>query len=184
MPIHLTPAQIDAALPKVAIGLQQYLWLQSRLQAENALSDPEFRRRFNHFYRVRRGPSWQNAFYDIMSLAKREHLSFDVVLGLLAQETGRYEASFTSKLIATLDPHKPVIDSVVLKNLGLRLPAARSAARADKLRELYAKIQSLFLAYLQSEDGSYLASAFCRAYPEAHVSDEKKIDLVLWQTRG
>ena len=52
-----------------------------------------------------------------MEIAKRDELKFDVVLDLLHQETNRYEASFASKLIATINPSMPVIDSIVLKNL-------------------------------------------------------------------
>jgi hypothetical protein len=54
MTINLTKTQIDAALPKVAKGLQQYVWLQAMRDASDLRSDPLFRRQFNYFYRVRR----------------------------------------------------------------------------------------------------------------------------------
>ena len=113
MPIQLSTAQIDDALPRVEAGLKQYLWLQSRVSIEPFFDDGEFRRRYNHFYRVRRGTAWQNIFYGLMASAKREQLQFQVVLDLLRDATGRYEASFASKLIATLQTSKPGIDSVV-----------------------------------------------------------------------
>jgi len=102
MTITLTRKQIDAALPKVEQGLEQYLWLQGKIVGQNTFhQDTEFRRKYNHFYRVRRGTAWQDAFYGLMERAKREQLQFHVVLDLLHQATNRYEASFASKLIAT-----------------------------------------------------------------------------------
>src|SRR5262245_51368782 len=69
MPIYLTAAQIKTALPRVAEGLQQYLWLQSHLNVD-VRSDRTFRRRFNRFYRVRRGPLWQDEFFDLLQRSK------------------------------------------------------------------------------------------------------------------
>jgi hypothetical protein len=45
----------------------------------------------------------------------------------LHRTTGRCEASFASKLSATIGPTMPVIDSVVLRNLNLRLPPSGSS---------------------------------------------------------
>ncbi|WP_028453002.1 hypothetical protein [Chitinilyticum aquatile] len=183
MHIQLSTAQIDAALPKIEAGLKQYLWLQARVSIDPFFEDVEFRRRYNHFYRVRRGPAWQNTFYSLMAQAKREQLQFQEVLDLLLEATGRYEASFASKLIATLQTSKPVIDSVVLKNLGLRLPSPNVLDRGPKICKLHAELEHMFASYLQTSTGKYLVQEFNRAYPNTGTSDEKKLDLVLWQTR-
>lgn len=183
MPIQLSSADIDAALPKVKAGLQQYLWIQDKVRAELFTDEREFRRRYNHFYRVRRGAKWQNEFYDLMARAKREQLQFHAVLCLLRDATNRYEASFASKLIATLHPSKPVIDSVVLKNLGLRLPPPNVQDRAQRICDIHGELEHLFAAYLDTHNGQYLAEAFNHTYPSTGVTNEKKLDLVLWQTR-
>ncbi len=163
----------------------QYLWLQSQVATHGRFSeDLEFRRRFNRFYRVRRAAPWQDVFYRIMSRAKREQLQFQAVLDLLHQATGRLEASFVSKLIATLQPSKPVIDSVVMKNLGLRLPAPSASDRVTKICELHQRLERMFAAFLLTDEGAYLVKEFNHMYPNAKVTDEKKLDLVLWQTRG
>lgn len=184
MPIVLTPAQIGAALPLVARGLAQYQWLQGRAASVTAFeSDAPFRKRFNHFYRVRRAPAWQDAFYTEMSAAKRSGFSFLTTLQNLHTATGRYEASFASKLYATLHPSSPVIDSVVLGNLGLRLPAAAQPNRAAAIVAVHGSLSALFASYLASADGKYLVQAFDAMYPSSGITDEKKLDLVLWQTR-
>ncbi len=185
MTIQLTTQQIDAAMPKVAKGLEQYLWLQAKVTgSESFQHDAEFRKRYNCFYRVRRAVAWQNAFYGLMASAKGKHLLFHDVLDSLRRATTRYEASFASKLFATLNPSTPVIDSVVLKNLGLRLPKRSAPDRAVQISKLHLKLSSLFAAFLKTENGKYLVSNFKRIYPNAMVTDEKKLDLVLWQTRA
>jgi hypothetical protein len=77
MTFLLTVNQIDDAMPKIQSGLTKYLWLQKNFDQGCSVSDNlEFRRKFNHFYKVRRGISWQNKFYDLMDRAKRETLDF------------------------------------------------------------------------------------------------------------
>ena len=68
---------MDAALPRVEEGLRRYLWLQARVADTDGFHcHPEFRRRFNLFYRVRRDPAWQDAFYSLMARAKLDILRF------------------------------------------------------------------------------------------------------------
>ena len=183
MAIDLSPRQIDAALAGASEGLRQYEWLQSRVAGQDDFEhDPEFRRRFNRFYRVRRDREWQDAFCGLMGRAKKERLEFRVVLDALHRATNRYEASFASKLVATLDPSKPVIDAFVLRNVGIRLPTYAAADRATRIGEIYSQLITAFSTFLSGERGAYLISAFRRTYPDARVTIVKMLDLVLWQT--
>lgn len=184
MMIDLSRHRIDAALLLAGEGLRQYEWLQSRVAAQRDFDeDPTFRRAFNRFYRVRRGRAWQDTFYGLMRRAKSEGPEFSAVLNALQRATNRYEASFASKLVATLDPSKPVIDAFVLRNVGLRLPTHSAANRADRICEVYEQLISAFAEFLNGERGCYLISAFRRAYPDATITNVKMLDLVLWQTR-
>jgi hypothetical protein len=120
----------------------------------------------------------------LMGRAWRERLDFSAILGLLFQATKRYEASFSSKLVATVDPSKPVIDRVVLNNLRLRLPLSGAINREARICRIYSRLISVFSAYLSTEEGIYLISAFRRTYANANITEVKMLDLVLWQTRG
>lgn len=183
MTITLTREQIDAALPRVDKGLRQYLELQAYVADHDAFDDCKFRRRYNGFYRVRRGPAWQDAFYGLMARARRERLEFPAVLRALIQDTNRYEASFASKLTATIDPSAPVIDSIVLNNLGLRLRHATTTNRVMEICMLHQKLASLFQQFLGSANGEYLVSRFRKMYPTANITKVRMLDLVLWQSR-
>jgi hypothetical protein len=184
MTINLTGAQIDAALPKVAKGLQQYVWLQANRDASDLRSDPLFKRQFNHFYRVRHNKEWQDKFYELLENFKGTAVGFPDVFDALYRMTGRYEASFASKLLATLNPDMPVIDSIALRNLQLRLPPARSKDRVSRIHQLHAELLACFTAYLATEDGKHLVTRFREMYAAIDISEIKMLDLVLWQTRA
>ena len=81
----------------------------------------EFQRLFNGYYRVRRNEAWRKAFYNLFQRAKNEGFSFDRIIKELYQQTGNIEASFSSKMLATIDLSKPIWDQYVLQNLGLKL---------------------------------------------------------------
>jgi hypothetical protein len=110
-------------------------------------------------------------------------VSFVEVLEALHRTTGRYEASFTSKLFATIDPNMPVIDSVVLRNLKLRLPASASKQRVARIADLHSKLVISFSEFLGMKMGRHLVQGFRNKYPSANITEIKMVDFVLWQTR-
>jgi hypothetical protein len=181
--INLTKETIDAALFRVARPLDAYLWLQAQRHACDVRTDASFRRRFIAFYRMRRGRDWQDKFFGLLERRKRQASSFAEVLDALHCATGRYEASFASKLLATIDPEMPVIDSIVLRNLDLRLPAYGSERRRSRIVELHGQLLASLNGILETDVGRYLVERFRAAYSDADVTEIKMLDLVLWQTR-
>jgi hypothetical protein len=183
MTINLTEETIDAALSRLAPYLNAYLWLQTHRDACDVRSDASFRKRFNAFYKVRRGRDWQDKFFELLERRKGRASSFAEVLDALHRATGRYEASFASKLLATIDPHMPVIDSIVLQNLDVRLPAYGSDHRRSRIVELHERLLTSLNGFLGTEAGRHLVKRFRAAYSDAHVTEIKMLDLVLWQSR-
>lgn len=185
MKIHLSTELIESALPKIEIGLLKYTNIMSIVATDNYFyKNLDFRRKFNAFYRVRRSSeTWQPAFYEIMSKAHNLWLWFLEILTELHEKTGRYEASFASKLYATIHATAPVIDSVVLSNLWLVMPRSWDSDRLRKISEIYTEIGEIYSQFLKTENGRYLVTAFRKKYPDAKVTEEKMVDLVLWQIR-
>lgn len=159
------------------------MWLQNELLVRDISNDTEYRKRFGGFYRVRRNVQWRDAFFQILERGKSAPMSFGEALRALHAETGKVEASFASKLVATLDPAQPVIDSVVFKNLGLKLPAAASVDRFSEIQNLHRRLSEIYSDYLASESGRNLVKRFRESYPDAEVTETKMLDLVLWQSR-
>lgn len=182
--VPLSDADVDRALGRVAPGLERYQRIESAFNTTNVAHDPVFQRRFNAFYRVRRGPTWRAAFYRLLERGKSRGLSFAEALRAIHRATGRVEASFASKLVATLDPDLPVIDRVVLGNLSVRLAAAGPVAeRLKRAVELHAAMSHGYRRYLATPGGKRLVREFARRHRNAEVSRVKMLDLVLWQHR-
>jgi hypothetical protein len=183
MSISITRADVVSILPKVEVGLKKYMCLQARIaDGRDFHTDPECRRRFNGFYRVRRGAAWQDVFYGLMAPASG--WPFSQVLEELSSATGRLEVSFASKLVASLDPSSPVIDSIVLKQVGLKLPAPGTSNRGRRACEVYEGLCHHHAELLRSDMGRELVHLFRSRYPWADITELKMVDLVLWQNRG
>ncbi len=181
----ITKAKIDEVfssketLGKIRKGLAKYLWLQSAF-AEKGCRGTDFQRKYKGFYRVRRGSDWCGAYFSLMELARRDKLDFEAVLCRMAMQLGRIEASFASKLVATIVPRKPVIDRFVLESFGLQLPRYNSAHRKEEIVSIY---KQLGKEYKRLKLGVYIRKRFDEIFPLSGIKALKKIDLVLWQIR-
>ena len=172
------------ALPKVQRGLCSYLELMRIFPHVDVSVDKDFQRKFNGFYRMRQRPrSWYELYFDLMQKLRNEDVSFGYILRVLHEESGRMEASFSSKMLATIDPGKPVIDQFVLKNIGLRVPYYSSKNRYAELVDTYDKLCEWYENVLTSDEGVSVVNMFDEMYGDQGITDLKKIDLVLWQIR-
>lgn len=165
-------------------GLRKYCWLQANVEECDVSTDYVFQTRFNDFYKVRRAAQWRHRYYKLMQASKGNGITFATALYELRDQTGRLEASFASKLVATLDATKPVIDRFVLNNFGLHLPDYSMSNREARTIDLYEKLCSSYAAMMGSPVRDMICDQFRERYPWADITDLKKIDLVLWQMRG
>ena len=175
--------EIQEALRKLANGLGRYQWLQARVLKCDVTTDREFQSRFAAFYRVRRSSEWRTEFFALMEKSKGNSISFSEALRSIHLSSGRIEASFASKLVATLDPSRPVIDKFVLRCFQLRLPNWGTADRQEKTIELYRQLCLKYDGFMKTPNGVSMKNMFDERYPHANITDIKKVDLVLWQIR-
>lgn len=133
---------------------------------------------------MRRNAEWRSKYYELFQQNQSRPQSFAEVLRALHAGTGRAEASFASKLVASIDPDMPVIDAFVLKNLGLRLPAASPIdRRLTRIADLHDRICDTYVAYLGTASGRHLMDRFVQAYPDRNITRVKMLDLMLWKAR-
>jgi hypothetical protein len=181
--MDITKRQIDSALLRIDNGLNKYLLIQASLTNVDVSKDREFQKSFNHFYRIRRDLKWQLPFYKLLQEKKNKRISFKDALSDIKQKTGRLEASFASKLVATIHPDKPIIDKFVLENAGLKLPYSSAKNREARIISVYCQLQQKFKDFLITDNGKYLVKKFIEKYPKKTITHIKMADLVLWQTR-
>jgi hypothetical protein len=145
----------------------------------------DFQRAFNGFYRIRRNAGkWQPAYYGIMGQVTQGGFSFEKILNEVYQQTNFVEASYSSKLYATIYPDEPVIDRFVLENMGLKLNNnGENGVRLKRIVELYNNVKKNIQDILESDMGKYAVGRFREEYPNHKITDTKVIDLVLWRIR-
>jgi hypothetical protein len=178
-----TKDEIQTALGQLERGVERYLWLQRHVRLCDVSTNEDFQRSFSSFYRVRRSSQWRSAFFTLLESAKAKTIDFPEALKEINRRTGRVEASFASKLVATLDTSMPVVDKFVLAHFDLRLPRWGLADRELKTIDLYRGLCDRYGTVIQSPTGKRIRELFDGRYPCSEVSELKKIDLVLWQIR-
>ena len=182
----VTHDEIQIALSKAEKGIRQYADLMDQFASVDVSQDPGFQRKFNAFYRVqRRQQTWYRSYYALLQSLKEAKPVFADVLDQIHSLTGRYEPSFASKLVATIDPSKPVWDVHVLANTGHKAPGYSNANKLELAKLAYVSIECWFSNFLQTSEGKICVREFDRFAPEySHFTAIKKVDFILWQTRS
>ena len=161
------------------LGLDRYAEI---LRGDPASAD--FQRLFNGYYRVRRNDAWRRHYYALFTIARENRFSFEQILQELFSVTGNVEASFSSKMLATIDPSRPIWDQYVLRNLGLHPDGKTPEERLRNAVALYARIEQWYADYLQTDEAKANINAFDLLLPVyAWISATKKIDCLLWSSR-
>ncbi|WML23816.1 hypothetical protein [Neobacillus sp. OS1-33] len=109
--------------------------------------------------------------------------SFEKTFRYIYEELERVEASFSSKLVATINPDLPIWDTVVLKNLDKKPPAYYKKNRLEETILLYEDIKNEYKKILAEETGKLIIQLFDQEYPNSGITNIKKADFVFWQTR-
>jgi hypothetical protein len=183
----LTSADIRGAINRARRGIEQYQELMGTVHSVDVSQDATFQRKYNAFYRVRsRSSSWYVCYYGLMEGLKLERADaeFAHVLDEIHATTGRYEPSFASKLVATLDPSKPIWDAYVLANSGHKRPLYSNKEKMALAKGVYQSIEHWYARFLASEDGKRCIHEFDSLVENrAGITDLKKVDFILWQMR-
>ena len=166
---------VEEAINNLGIGLSKYTIIMDLLYKVDVSIDSDFQRLYNGFYRLRqREPEFYSEYYKYLEGNKNGDIRFDDALLYFYKKFQRIEASFSSKLVATLNPHLPVWDSIVMKNLGLKRPAQSSANRIDETIDIYNKICRWYEDFLETDKAKEMILFFNEKYPATSLTDVKK----------
>ena len=152
--------------------------------------DSGFQRRFNGFYQLRFGSkAWFEHFYRILEGLKKQERTFAEVLQELLECTGRVEASFASKAVATCHPEQPIIDRWVKEFLRKRAglvvsPSQTAANRVKGWVSYYDQMGRWYRGFRSTPEGTEYIRWFDTICPGRGISDLKKLDFVIWVTKG
>lgn len=184
---RLSRTRIDRAIRsrEIADGLLVYRWLQARVRLRRFSKDPVFRSVFSDFYRLNMRPAavQRAVLAELHGSSRRGRVSYASTLSRLYNVCGSVEASFASKIVASLDPDGPVIDRWVLRNTAIELPRSVSPNRLRETALAYERLDRLCGEFLRSPVGRYLVRRFTARHRAPGITEMKMLDFVLWQTR-
>jgi hypothetical protein len=178
--------KIKEAIERARRGIGQYLEIMDLFPDTDVSMDKNFQKKFNGFYRIKQRPAvWYEEYYSYMQRQKSQTIEFSTALRHLHSVLKRYEPSFVSKLVATINANLPIWDSVVLKYMDIKPPLYTSKNKVDEAETVYKKLQEWHERHMKSDQGQLILRIFKELVPEhSAISDLKKIDFVLWQSRA
>lgn len=166
------------------LGLKDYNYLINELKNVNVSTDIDYQRTFNSFYKIRRNEDWRKIFYSYFEENKyNKNLTFEDIIRHLYDKTGNVEASFSSKLLATINPKMPIWDQYVVKNINLNLLGNTKEERLQNAIDLYDKIIEEFNILLERGDVQNSIKQIKTLIGEYEIEDVKILDFILWSIR-
>ena len=166
---------------KIEKGLNKYLSIMQAFRLSDISCDYKLQKAYKGFYRVRRDDDFCRVYFDYMDKHKNDiDINLDDVISYLYKETGKYEPSFSSKLLATIDSNKPVWDLHVLSQLSIKAPPYYKKDRLQLSFATYKTLENWFATYLQTQNAKEVIKCFDSLFPVKQLTNVKKIDLVLW----
>ncbi len=167
-----------------SMGLDKYQYIIDNVRKTDVSVDTDFQRVFNGFYVVRRNESWRKVYYELFEHVKSGNPTFESILTHMYDCTGNVEPSFSSKMLATVFPEKPIWDQYVVQNLNMKLVGKSKQERLENAVALYADIEKWYWYFLLTDKAKECVEVFDRMLPNyKHISCIKKIDSILWSIR-
>ncbi len=167
-----------------SMGLDKYQYIMKQVKISNVSTDAEFQRIFNGFYIVRRNEEWRNIYYNLFEQIKNSTPTFESILIYLYNKTGNIEPSFSSKMLATIFPEKPIWDRYVVQNLNMELVGATKEERLKNAIHLYENIENWYEEFLHTNKAKECIEVFDKVLPDyQQITSIKKIDSILWSIR-
>ena len=165
-------------------GFEKYEYLMDAVQKIDVSQDREFQRVFDGYYKVRRNAVWRKKFYDLFEVVRKSNPlpSFDAVVAALYKATGNVEASFASKLLASVNKDLPIWDRRVGRSLNLKVKGTSQEEKLADVKRVYQEVRDTYDGFLNSEEGREFIAEFDRLIPEQYrgISAVKKLDFYLW----
>lgn len=192
-------------------GIEAYIKIQKAIQ--NAKDIANVKDTYKSFYRMQ----WYNddftdyyfktikclKVYDDKKLSNEKNETdlkskfIEILEELFDRGVKKYEMSFTSKLLHTVDPDLPIWDRIVAKHhFGIIAPERKEINNIENVYNLYYNRYKLYKKEFDDfakdeERGVILAGVFDELFKEKYINTPgfelitpaKKIDFILWQDR-
>ena len=163
----------------------------------NIATDENYQKNYTRYYRVRRDADWLKKYYEYFEKNKtNKNISFEQILRSLSDfphkvkessvtPTGlatTIEASFASKMLATINPDYPIWDSQVVRAMGIKFDdSLRGEDKIQAYIKAYNDLTQEINSFIHTAEGIACIELFDKTFPRyTSFSPFKKIDFFLW----
>lgn len=174
--------------------LERYVVIMDDVWRVDVSSNIEFQKKFKYFYRIRLADEWCEVYFRLFEEMKKDKLpSFEKIITAMLNRTkgmvisgnlckdGRVEASFSSKMLATIRPDKPIWDSHVLKQLSISVPTGSATSRVQQCIKIYEQLENEYNRFIKTEKAKNIVHKFDKLQSGyTNISAVKKIDYLVW----
>lgn len=148
----------------------------------------DYQENYANYYRMSRmDENWRTAYFRYMQKqVVNSDITFEEILTQISSVPHKrdnnsrktIDASFASKMLATLNSNYPIWDSHVAKVVGIRY----QTRTVKDYVEIYNELTENIHAFLQTTNGAMCVEEFDKMFPNfTDISPVKKIDLYLWK---
>jgi len=180
-----TDDEIEAAIKYAKNGVFDYLAIMDLFLNPNVevKSNPIFQKKFKKFYQLNVARKSDAFLLDFFSFLQNNKCSAPEYITTLKHfyKFGKVEFSFVSKLLATIDPELPIMDSNVRSVLGFNYPTGKN--KIEEAGVIYRELEEWYKKFIPSKEGVKWLKLFDKEYPcsKTKITSIKKIDFILWQ---
>lgn len=157
---------LDEAIAN-ACGLKRYKKTISDLNRYDVSQDNDYQKNFVAYYKVRRDKDWLDKYFKYLQDNKQnKSLTFEEVFDFLSsiEHNTKYgkkcteEVSFSSKLLATINPEYPILDYNVKSFLGIKIPQNHEISQNLKVKnkaiiEAYQRLKESIDNFINTDEG-------------------------------
>lgn len=169
-------------------GYKTYSWIMANRNVASA----KFNDQYAQYYRINQGirsREKRDAFFNLLHCCIEKHIDdYAFVINKLLSITGRNEMSFASKIVATVNPHLPVLDAIIMGHSKIHRPQHKNVEdRIDHSIIIHQNIQRQFNDFLATTRGKNLLHTFDDRITQQgllKITAIKKLDFIFWQTRS
>lgn len=181
--------EVERTIIKNAFSLDKYL---KTLEIVRIDKDYEkYTKNFDAFYKIRRSTEWKKEYYEMLKENQnRKNITFkEIIEGLHSREkkytNKNIEPSFSSKMLATINPNKPIWDKYVLKyaidkDTIKKYENKKGEEKITLAIEIYKTIEEKYKKYLKDKEIQETIKQIRKILKEDNLTDTKILDYIIW----
>lgn len=161
--------------------IEDYIYIMENLRQVNVFFDDDFHKKYNSFYKVRRNADWRKIYFNFLENNKlRNDLTFEEVLKYIYNETGFIEASFASKLLATINPNMPIWDKNVLNYFKIKFYTKKTTNKIDLSIKVYDDLCIEYKKMLEDQQVLDEIKRLKGLIENYSITNTKILDFIIW----